>query len=1017
VVVRPDAPPIDASPTKTSMKKQLLRAILFALPKVLSLAARRHRAFRERLAERDLVAWIGLADGSVGRALAIRAGRIRSARVAREAADIRMVFLDVATALKFLLPNPDQGEIIHAAKHFKVVTEGPDELVVWFLQTLNTSQTAGLAMGTPMPDGSRRYTTGTNGGPVFVHVKDGRILRVTPIDHDARDAAGWTIEARGRRFSPPRRGLVAPHALTLKSLVYSDKRILHPLKRVDFDPNGERNPQNRGKSGYVRISWDEALDIVAAEIKRQKRLYGPGSITFPMSSHHQWGNVGYYLSSLTRFANLIGFTRVAANPDSWEGWYWGAMHHFGNSMRIGVPAGYGGVEECLREAETIVFWSSDPETTNAAYAGFEGTPRRQWAKELGIRFVHVDPHFNATAQHLGGRWIPIRPQTDAALAMAIMYVWIVEGRYDADYVATRTTGFDEWKAYILGETDGCPKTPEWQEAETGVPAKDARALARLWGNKKVYLAAGMSGAGFGGAGRGSNGMQWARCMIQMMAMQGWGKPGVNFGNLGIGTPVDLGFYFPGYADGGISGDLMWTGNAVSNYQRMPHILTMNPVRQLVPRQQLPDAIIDGHATGYVWDGMSQEVQFAPFTYPMQGFSPIRMIYRYGGSAFGTVTNSGRWVEAYRHDSIDFVVNQSIWMEGEAQFADVILPACTALERWDIGEWSNSGGYAHHGFGTVNHRTVTLQHKCIEPLGESRSDYDIFTAVLTRLGMGGVFTEGCRDLDWVKRVFDSSDLPNHVSWAEFCRKGYFVVPPAAPGIKSPIDMRWFAEGRPKDIPEPHPLPALWAEDFGKGLQTPSGKIEFVPTLLARHAGDDPERQALNRYIPSWEGRRNAERVARFPLQMIATHSRYSFHTSSDGKNAVLGRIPAHRSRVAGHDFWILRLHPDDAAARGIAQGDLVRIFNDRGAVVCAADISGTVMAGVVKSWEASAEFELVEIDGETVEIGGCLNILTPDRPQARGTSSMAPNSCLVEVEKWRGARAFAESRGRAAREPS
>ena len=142
---------------------------------------------------------------------------------------------------------------------------------------------------------------------------------------------------------------------------------------VDFDPNGERNPQNRGKSGYVRISWDEALDIVATEIKRQKRLYGPGSITFPMSSHHQWGNVGYYLSSLTRFANLIGFTRVAANPDSWEGWYWGAMHHFGNSMRIGVPAGYGGVEECLREAETIVFWSSDPETTNAAYAGFEGT--------------------------------------------------------------------------------------------------------------------------------------------------------------------------------------------------------------------------------------------------------------------------------------------------------------------------------------------------------------------------------------------------------------------------------------------------------------------------------------------------------------------------------------------------------------------------------------------------------------------------------------------------------------------
>ena len=136
---------------------------------------------------------------------------------------------------------------------------------------------------------------------------------------------------------------------------------------------------------------------------------------------------------------------------------------------------------------------------------------------------------------------------------------------------------------------------------------------------------------------------------------------------------------------------------MNNYQRMPHVLTMNPVKQMVPRQQLPDAIITGHATGYLWDGMSQEAQFAPFTYPMPGYSPIHMIYRYGGSAFSTVTKSGRWVDAYRHESIEFVVNQSIWMEGEAQFADIILPACTSLERWDIGEWSNSGGYAHHGY--------------------------------------------------------------------------------------------------------------------------------------------------------------------------------------------------------------------------------------------------------------------------------------------------------------------------------
>ncbi len=986
------------------MQRQILKTILFALPKVLTLTATRHPAFRARLRQRNLVVLIGLQDGSLGRTMEFRDGKVVRPRAGARP-DLRMLFKDVGTALKFLRPNPDQADIIHAAKTFKVVTEGRDDLVVWFAQTMTMLQTAGLPIGTRMPDGSRRYTSCTNGGPVFVYVKDGRILRVTPLEMDRSDPPGWEIEARGRRFRPPRRALVAPHALTLKSLVYSDKRILHPMKRVDFDPDGERNPQNRGKSGYVRISWDEALDIVAKEINRQKRVHGPGSITFPMSSHHQWGNIGYYLSSLTRFANLIGFTRVAANPDSWEGWYWGATHHFGNSMRIGIPAGYGGVEDCLKEAEMIVFWSSDPESTTGVYSGFEGTQRRLWAKELGVRFVHIDPHLNPTAQLLGGRWIPIRPQTDAALAQAIMHVWATEGLYDRDYVANRTTGFAEWKAYLLGETDGVPKTPEWQEAETGVPAKDVRALARMWGNKKVYLSVGAIGVGFGGAGRGAGGIQWARCMIMMMAMQGWGKPGVNFGCAQIGTPVDLHFYFPGYADGGISGDLLWTGNAVNNYQRMPHILTMNPVKQLVPKQQLPDAIIDGYATGYLWDGLSQEAQFAPFTYPMPGYSPIHMIYRYGGSAFSTVSKSGRWVDAYRHDSIEFVVNQSIWMEGEAPFADIILPACTQLERWDIGEWSNSGGYAHHGYGLLNHRVITLQHKCIEPLGESRSDYDIFTAILSRLGLGAVFTEGCSELDWAKRVFDSSDLPDHISWRDFCRKGYHVVAPEKPELRQPVDMRWFAEGRRKDVPEPHPLPSQFAEEFGKGVQTPSGKLEFVPELLKRHNADNPERPPLNRYIPSWEGPRTVGLVDRYPLQMIATHSRYSFHTSSDGKNSVTNQIADHRVLVAGHYFWLLRLSPQDAAARGIGQRDLVKVYNDRAAVICAADVSALVTPGVVKSYESSAEFQLIEVNGERVEIGGCMNMLTPDRPQCRGTSAMSPNSCLVQVERWQGAEAF------------
>ena len=181
------------------------------------------------------------------------------------------------------------------------------------------------------------------------------------------------------------------------------------MKRVDFDPNGQRNPQNRGKSGYERISWDKALDIVAGEITRQKKVHGPGAIAIAAPAHHQWGNINYYLSAMQRFGNLIGYTRVDPSPISWEGWYWGAMHHYGNNMRLGVPGFYGTVDDCLENAEQIVFWSSDPEATSGVYSGFEGTERRLWAKEVGIDFVHIDPALTKTAQFLGGKWIPIRP--------------------------------------------------------------------------------------------------------------------------------------------------------------------------------------------------------------------------------------------------------------------------------------------------------------------------------------------------------------------------------------------------------------------------------------------------------------------------------------------------------------------------------------------------------------------------------------------------------------------------------
>ena len=426
----------------------------------------------------------------------------------------------------------------------------------------------------------QRLTNCTTGGPVFVDVEDGRIVRMYPIDLADDDKGDWVIEARGRKFTPPRRTTLSPHAQAQRSMVYSPKRVLYPMKRVDWDPEGERNTQNRGISGYERISWDEALDLVTTELIREKRENGPGSILTTCSSHHLWGNLGYRHSAYYRFLNLMGMVHTAHNPDSWEGWHWGAMPMWGNSHRLGIPEQYDLLEDALKHTEMVVFWSADPESTGGGiYSAFESTSRRYWMKELGIKMVFVDPYYNPTAELFSDKWFAPRLGTDVAFGLGIAHTWLVEGTYDKEYVAERTTGFDEWKDYVLGMTDNVPKTPEWAETECGIPARQIRALAREWGSKKVMLAAGGLG-GWGGACRSATGNEWARTMVALAAMQGYGKPGVNIWGTSQGAPSDCAFVFPGYAEGGMSGDTGEVG------RRLPHALPhLRPQHRAAPDGQ------------------------------------------------------------------------------------------------------------------------------------------------------------------------------------------------------------------------------------------------------------------------------------------------------------------------------------------------------------------------------------------------------------------------------------------------
>jgi len=873
-----------------------------------------------------------------------------------------------------------------------------------------------------------KKTNATTGGPVFVDVDvdENKIVRVYPMDLTNDDPASWTIEARGEKFSPPRKTTYTAYTAGYKAMVHSNRRVLYPLKRIGFDVSGERNIRERGEAaeggdplypGYERISWDEALDTVANEMMRIKREYGPGAILAEPSSHHLWGNVGYRHSTLFRFMNFAGITYADHNPDSWEGWHWGGVHSWGMTGGLGNPEQWDLLEDTLQNSEMIVFWSADPETNNGIYSAYESTIRRQWMKKLGIKMVFIDPYYNHSAVLYSDKWLAPKIGTDAALAAGIAYVWVTEGLYDKAYVEDKVFGFEQFRDYLTGKgEDGIAKTTEWAEAETGIPAHDIRALARQWAKSKTQLAAGGLG-GWGGACRGPTGMEFARMMIALAALQGMGKPGSNMYSTTQGTPTDYSFYFPGYAEGGISGDCDNSAAGLTFIHRMfdgvnsrPSPSNLNvPQGVHIPRFKIPEAFmgegkVKWRGKGFV--GASIEQQFHEYKYPADGFSRIQMYYKYGGPHIGTMGNTNRFAKMYQSELMPMVVSQSIWFEGETPFADIILPACTNFERWDISEFANCAGYIPASFSQTNHRIISLQMKCIEPLGESRSDYEIFRGLAQRLGIEGPFTEGKDDLGWIKQYFHATDLPKITTWEEFLEKGYVVVPDNPNRVRTPA-YRWFAEGREQDVPAPGQFrPGDTVQR--KTLQTQSGKIElysnslerFNKSLAEQGLEEDETRPPLTQYIKPWEGW-HYEDTDKYPLSVLSPHPRFSFHTMGDGKDAFMNDIKDHRVRVGDYEYWILRINRVDAKARGIADGELVKAYNGRGAVIFAAQVTERIPPGVIHCYESSAEYDPIGRPGEAPDRGGCINILSSGKFIGKHTSGMATQHFRIEVEKWEG----------------
>lgn len=699
---------------------------------------------------------------------------------------------------------------------------------------------------------------------VNAHVANGRIV------HISTDA---------RRWNPDHPPLPAcARGVGQIERTYHPDRLKYPLRRVG----------PRGSGQFERITWDTALDTVAREMLRIRAAYGNASILDASRTGSQ--SMLHGRVAAQRFLYMFG-----GCTDLWSN-----MSAEAEVFSVRVTYGEKDYKSAGREptdfvnSKLILMWGWSPGD------GTFGTGTMQylkWAKRNGTRIVCVDPRVTMTSRQLADEHVFIRPSTDAAALIAMAYVIVSANLHDQAYCDRYVLGFDDehlpdgapalasYRSYLLGLSDGQPKTPEWAAAITGMPAETIRRLAIEFASAKpAALQTGYA------AGRTAYGEQFHRAAYALAAITG--NVGISGGNSGVSNGA--------------------TGRA--GIKSLP--TGKNPIDAKVASPLLADLLARGKAGGYPAD--------------------IRMIYSSGGNLFNQCPNAGKMAASL--DKVEFLVAQDHFLTATARLADIVLPATTFWERNDVHTpWAGAGHYAIY------------MRQAIEPMYECRNDIDIFTELSHRVGIGGYNDK--TETEWLKAL--TADAVD--DFAAFTQQGVARFP-------APDDAVAFA----RQIRDP---------DHHK-FSTPSGKIELYSMMLA--ADPDPYGLGAIPPIPTWTA--PTDDNARFPLSLCTPKSRARTH-SIHGNQPLLARVDP-------DTVW---MHPGDAAARGIVDGQKVRIFNDIGATVLPAQVTGRIARGVVSIKEGA--WFAPGVDG--VDTRGCANVLTMDRAAPCGATTYNTNQVQIE----------------------
>ena len=706
-----------------------------------------------------------------------------------------------------------------------------------------------------------------------VHIKDGVITR---IETDEGEEPQLRACVRGRAY---------------RQRVYAPDRLKFPMKRTGA----------RGEGKFERISWDEALDTVASELKRVRDTYGPGAIILRGGG----GDLGFLhgRTPIDRLLGMAGGYSQTWGSISYEGGIYAELATFG-TFRARCS------RDNLLNSRLIIMWGWNP--ANSVHDAFTCWYLAQ-ARESGIRIISVDPRYTDTAAVFAHQWIPIRPGTDAAMLIAMAYVMIKGNFQDQKFLSTYTVGFDQFKDYVLGTEDGTPKTPAWAEAITGVSAAVIEHLAREYATTKpAALLTGIA------PGRTAYGEQYHRAAITLAAMTG------NIGGLG-GDPsgrchtVLEGFPFTklGLAQGMRVINPVEQGAPQRKYALRAAGAYGLRSRGRINTSQIADAILKGKEGGY------------PFDY--------KLLYIVNSNYLNQCPDTNKTIQAF--NKLKFIVDQEQFMTSTAKFADILLPVSTFLERNDI---TIGDGMPFYGY----------MNKAIEPLYECKSHLEIATELAARMGISD-FSDKTED-EWLRNIAEDMGIPDY---DEFKQKGIYRLKLSEP---------YVAFKKEVEDPANNPFP------------TPSGKIEIYSQELADM--NHPKIPPIPKYIETWESP-NDPLAEKYPLQLITTHFKRRAHTQFE-------TLPWLRELQE----QVIQVNPVDAQARGIRNGDEVRVFNDRGEMIIRVKVTERIMPGVVDIPQGA----WYDPDERGVDRGACANVLTANKISPG--AAVPYNTSLVQLQK-------------------